>query len=485
MAPPLPPGHEPTTAGSGAAPTNPVLKRPAAIDPAGLVGTLLGEYQVLDVLAVGGMGVVYRGVQPVIGKPVAIKVLLPELGNDAEHAHRLLTEARAVNTINHPHIVSIFSFGQTPGGQPFFVMELLNGESLLRWQRRRGRAPVSVGQTLSILEQVLGALEAAHAAGVVHRDLKPGNLFMTPVGDGFHVTVLDFGTAKGLSTPIAQFATKPGLVLGTVGFMAPEQMMGLHVTPAIDIYAMGVVAFWLLTGTDVFTGESDLELAKAHLWSGVPTLASRGAEVPAPLEALVASMLAKDPGTRPAAGDALRTVQGIAKDLRAPAPATAAPAAAEEPTRVWPLVLTGVALAAIGAGVFAVLSVDETPGPLPDLSVHAVVAPPPPRAERAPEREVTPAPAAAPARPKVVVVAPTPPRPPAVKHAAATPTRETVGAYLRELNARSESLPEVQRRAAQTLVVYLSSKLAGGASPTSVLEEARSVETRLHLEPAP
>ncbi len=277
-----------------------------------LVGQMLGEYRVLERINQGGMGVLYRGEQPVIGKAVAIKVLLPEVAADPNLVHRLLGEARAVNSIRHPNIIDIFSLGQLPDGRHYMVMELLEGQSLAEMLRERGRLTPAEVQT--VLEQALGALQAAHAAGVIHRDLKPENIFANPRADGWRITLLDFGLAKQRGS-MSQL-TAPNLVLGTPGYMAPEQIRGLEVTPAIDVYAMGIVAWSLLTGREPYSGGSIVEVMKRHLDAPVPMVRGHVPGVPAALESLVVRMMAKDPASRPSAEEARKIVVRLRNDAR-------------------------------------------------------------------------------------------------------------------------------------------------------------------------
>ncbi|MGZ3461241.1 MAG: serine/threonine-protein kinase, partial [Archangium sp.] len=170
----------------------------AAADP--LVGLKIGEYELRQRIGVGGMGLVYDGIQPLIGKRVAVKVLRPELAAAEEQVARLLAEARAVNAIRHRGIVDIFGFGQVPDGRQYIIMEYLEGVALDAYLAEKGRLPVP--EALDILDEVLGALGAAHGAGVVHRDLKPSNIFLVKQPDGSrYVKLLDFGLAKmGLPT---------------------------------------------------------------------------------------------------------------------------------------------------------------------------------------------------------------------------------------------------------------------------------------------
>ncbi|MBI3180687.1 MAG: serine/threonine protein kinase [Myxococcales bacterium] len=192
-----------------------------ASDP--LVGQQLGDYRVLAALGTGGMGIVYEGVQPVIGKSVAIKVLQWELAANPDEARRLLSEARVVNSIRHRGIVDIFGFGQLPDGRHYLVMELLEGSPFDKVLETN--APLDPIAALSALEEVLDALGAAHEAGVIHRDLKPSNIFLvTPPSGSAYVKLLDFGLAK--QAPVGAKLTpqtRSDLVVGTPHYMAPSR----------------------------------------------------------------------------------------------------------------------------------------------------------------------------------------------------------------------------------------------------------------------
>ncbi len=266
-----------------------------------LVGQLLGEYRVLERINQGGMGVLYRGEQPVIGKAVAIKVLLPEVAADPNLVHRLLGEARAVNSIRHPNIVDIFALGQLADGRHYVVMELLQGESLADLLVARGR--LAQREAVVVLDQAMAALEAAHAAGVIHRDLKPENIFVDQRTDGWRVTLLDFGLAKQQGSTL----TAPNVVLGTPGYMAPEQIMGKVPTPAIDIYAMGILAWRLLVGHEPYAGGSLVQVMRQHLDAPVPKLGPVPG-VSVVLAALVERMMAKEPADRPDAAQVRGTL---------------------------------------------------------------------------------------------------------------------------------------------------------------------------------
>ncbi|MFT3711574.1 MAG: protein kinase [Archangium sp.] len=276
-----------------------------------MLGRTLGEYRVEEALSRGGMGAVYRGVQPMIGKKVAIKVLLPEAADDPDQMDRLLAEARAVNAIRHPNIIDIFSFGSLPDGKHYFIMALLDGLPLNELQREKGK--LTPGEVMTILEQSMSALGAAHAAGVIHRDLKPANLFVTTLPDhSWHVTVLDFGLAKRLG---ASSSTSPNLVMGTPGFMAPEQIRGQKLSHKVDLYAMGVVAWVLLTGQEPFTANSFVDLMVKHLEEPLPPLARLVPDCPPGLVTLIERLLAKRPDARPnSALEVQQELQRLRKD---------------------------------------------------------------------------------------------------------------------------------------------------------------------------
>jgi serine/threonine-protein kinase len=299
-----------------------------------LLGLKLGEYELRQRIGVGGMGLVYDGIQPVIGKRVAVKVLRPELAQAPEQVARLLAEARAVNAIRHRGIIDIFGFGQVPDGRQYIVMEFLDGQALDGYLAEKGKLPVT--EALSILDEVLAALAAAHGAGVVHRDLKPSNIFLVRQPDGSrYVKLLDFGLAKQSRTPTGRTAqTRTDMVVGTPEYMAPEQARGQEVGPMTDLYAMGVVTFEMVTGQLPFTGTSPVDLLMKHVDARPPRPSEYVADLPAGLDAFILQMLTKDPETRPGSADALRQqLQRLRRTLVRPArtaqqrSATAAPPA--------------------------------------------------------------------------------------------------------------------------------------------------------------
>jgi serine/threonine protein kinase len=256
---------------------------------------MLGDYQIERKLGEGGMGVVYAGVHPRIGKRVAIKVLRKELCSDTASVERFVTEARVVNEIGHPNIVDIFTFGETPGGRSYFVMEWLDGETL-RDHSARGLLPLPVVRV--IIRTLARALEAAHEKGIVHRDLKPENIFLVRVRGGPpNVKLLDFGIAKLVHTRARLTGTTE--MIGTPMYMSPEQARGRDIDHRTDIYSLGAMLFELLVGRPPFVGKTILELISRHVDDPPPHPKAFRDTVPAELDDLVIAMLAKDAAERP------------------------------------------------------------------------------------------------------------------------------------------------------------------------------------------
>jgi len=261
----------------------------------GLVGRVVGEYRVAALIGTGGMSEVYEAVHPLMARPVALKVLRPHLRKNFEAARRFVDEARAVSRIRHRGVIDIFSCGTLEGGRPYLVMEHLSGHTLAHELKLRGRLlPFeAVGLTLELLD----ALEATHRAGLVHRDVKPANVFLAHDGRGRrHVKLLDFGIAKPVAPGHEISAqTQAGHVIGTPEYMAPEQARGEPVSAQTDLYALGCVLFELLTGHPPFPAGCAVEVMRHHVCAPVP----RVRHVPVEIDALVTWMLAKSPQNRP------------------------------------------------------------------------------------------------------------------------------------------------------------------------------------------
>jgi tRNA A-37 threonylcarbamoyl transferase component Bud32 len=297
--------------------------------PAGCVdGQLAGRYRLDERIAVGGMGEVWRGEDVVLGRPVAVKCLKPEYVDDAEFRERFRGEARHAAALSHPGIASVYDYGEQvePETAAWLVMELVDGEPLSALLAREGR--LSADRTLDIVGQAALGLEAAHAIGVVHRDMKPGNLLVRP--DGV-VKITDFGIARAAdAVPI----TRTGSLVGTAYYLSPEQATGGDVTPASDVYSLGVVAYECLAGQRPFPGSNPMTVATAHVREQPPPLP---ADVPEPVRQLVLRAMEKDPAKRPAhAGDlgraALALRQGGVPDKTRVLPVVSEPAPAPAAT---------------------------------------------------------------------------------------------------------------------------------------------------------
>ncbi len=282
-----------------------------------LSGLMLGEYRVGSLMGVGGMGAVYEGLHPVIGKRVAVKVLLPSLSADAELVKRFVAEARSVNEIRHRNIVDIFAFGQLPDdGSHYFMMEYLEGEPFDAIVRR-GAMPVY--QALYWCEEVLEALGAAHDFGIIHRDVKPSNVFMVqPRAGRRYVKLLDFGIAK-LASGNTGHQTQASVVIGTPVYMSPEQARGRTIGPTTDLYALGCMLFEMVTGRVLFPAENQNQVMFMHAEDAPPLAKSLNPAVPDAVDDLLQKLLKKDPAQRPQTAEEVRLMcevvrRGISQD---------------------------------------------------------------------------------------------------------------------------------------------------------------------------
>ncbi|WP_136611701.1 serine/threonine-protein kinase [Sinomonas albida] len=250
--------------------------------------TLGGRYHLESRIAIGGMGEVWNARDQVLGRNVAIKILKEEYAGDTGFLQRFRNEAQHTALLNHPGIANVFDYGED-SGSAYLVMELVPGEPLSSILERE--KVLSPDRTLNIMAQTARALAVAHARGLVHRDIKPGNLLITPDN---RVKVTDFGIAR-LADQVP--LTQTGQVMGTAQYLAPEQATGQQATGSSDIYSLGVIGYECLTGHRPFSGESQIAIALAQVNDAPPPLPE---QVPAPVRALLMSMLAKDPRNRPA-----------------------------------------------------------------------------------------------------------------------------------------------------------------------------------------
>lgn len=278
--------------------------------------TFGGRYELDSRIAIGGMGEVWEATDHVIGRTVAIKILKDEYMGDPGFLERFRAEARHAALVNHEGIASVFDYGEE-NGSAFLVMELVPGEALSTILERDGS--LSTDKTLDIVAQTSAALQAAHAAGLVHRDIKPGNLLITPDG---RVKITDFGIAR-IADQVPLTAT--GQVMGTVQYLSPEQASGHPASPATDIYSLGIVAYECLAGKRPFTGESQVAIAMAQINEQPPALP---ATVAVPVQNLVMAMIAKKPEERPASAAAVARAATALRRGDVAAAAAAVPAIA-------------------------------------------------------------------------------------------------------------------------------------------------------------
>ncbi len=324
-------------------------------------GTKLGPYEIQSLLGAGGMGEVYRARDARLARIVAIKVLPTSFSADQDRMQRFAQEARAAAALNHPNILSIFDIGDEHGS-PYVVSELLEGETL-RDRLRSGA--LSSRKAIDYGVQVARGLAAAHEKGIVHRDLKPENLFITSDG---RVKILDFGLAKltlpetssaGADAPTLHAATEPGLIMGTAGYMSPEQVRGQAADPRSDIFAFGAILYEMISGKRAFHGETTADTMSAILKEETPELSETARNVPAGLERIVRHCLEKSSSQRfHSAGDLAFDLEALteisATSSKSGAQAAMAQAKGTESRRkvAWGVAAVALAAAMIGLGWF-------------------------------------------------------------------------------------------------------------------------------------
>jgi hypothetical protein len=271
-------------------------------------GTVGGRYRLVDRIASGGMGDVWRATDELLGRQVAVKILKPEFGDDASFRLRFRAEARASASLSHPGVATVYDYGEEVAGgihTAYLVMELVPGDPLSALLARQGT--IDPARTMDVVAQTAGALQAAHDRGIVHRDVKPANLLVRPDGS---IKITDFGIARAAD---AMALTQTGTLLGTVAYMAPEQLSGQTATPASDLYSLGVVAYLCLAGRTPFSGVETMAVAVAHVREAVPPLPG---EIPLAVQDVVYQLLDKDPARRPgSAGELAATAMDIRSGL--------------------------------------------------------------------------------------------------------------------------------------------------------------------------
>ena len=254
------------------------------------IGTILGgRYRLVELLGQGGMATIFRAVDTQLGRDVAIKLLRPEYLQDPDFSSRFRQEAQAAASLTHPNVVTVYDYGEDPSG-PYIVMEIIDGEDLSTIIRRSGALPPR--QATRIAAAVARALAAAHARGLIHRDVKPGNVL---IGRDGQVKVVDFGIARAVAE--AQ-VTLPGTTLGSVHYFSPEQARGEPATEASDVYALGIVLYELLTGVRPWEGDSAASVGLARLSGPAPDPTTVRPSVPPDLAAITRKALALEPQDR-------------------------------------------------------------------------------------------------------------------------------------------------------------------------------------------
>ena len=271
-------------------------------------GTLIaGRFRIASIIGSGGAGTVFKAIQEPLDRPVALKMLRSDLSRNERVRQRFVREGRSVAALSHPNIAMVLDFGAAEDGQLYLAMELVEGVSLADML---GRQQLPFSEIRQIFEQLLAGLAHAHARGVVHRDIKPGNVLLTSDSDGNpHAKIVDFGIATYDDERQREDLPAPGRIIGTPLFMAPEQARGdTHLTPAADLYTVGLMLFWAVTGRHAFTGSTADAILYAQVNAPTPQLVPRpGLMVPPGLEALVYDALEKDPAKRIGSANAFRT----------------------------------------------------------------------------------------------------------------------------------------------------------------------------------
>jgi len=337
-------------------------------------GTRLGPYEIQSLIGAGGMGYVHKARDTRLDRIVAIKVLAENLSSDPQLRERFNREARAISSLSHPHICALYDVGQDEGID-FLVMEYLEGQTLAE---RLAKGPLPLDEALTIAIQVAAALERAHRAGVIHRDLKPGNVMLTKVG----AKLLDFGLARTLAVaPLGNGSAPPtarpnltsqGMILGTLAYMAPEQVEGADTDARCDIWALGCLLYEMVTGRPAFAGGSQASLITSIMSREPEPVATFQPAAPAVLDRVIRNCLVKDPQLR------WQSAFDVALELTAIAHGEGASGAALQPRRWWrSSIAAGALIVALGLGLPTAWLGLRTPSVARPVEIRFEVVPPP------------------------------------------------------------------------------------------------------------
>lgn len=328
-------------------------------------GQALGDYEILDVAGTGGMGVVYRANQRSLSRTVALKVIRDEIARTSEFRERFLREARVAASVDHPHVVSVYGVGEQDG-HLFLAMQWVEGYDLKRLLARTGR--IAPDRAILITTQLAGALDAVHGvAGLVHRDVKPANVLLRQVGGNDHAYLTDFGVAKA-SGRSEQQLTQTGSVVGTAGYLAPEQIRGEDPSSQSDLYALACVLFEMLTGQQPFRADNEMALRWAHANDSRPLVSDVVPALGTRYDGFMATALAADPEHRFMSGRALANALVAAHDAQ----------------RDFPTRTRQPARASTAIGPPAPRPSRTTPQPQPSVAeAHGYITPQPPHPPRA------------------------------------------------------------------------------------------------------
>jgi serine/threonine-protein kinase len=343
-----------------------------------MLGQSIGKYRITKLLGQGGMGAVYAAQHETINQRVAIKVLHPKLTSDESSVQRFMHEARTTSLVHHPGLVKVHDFGQLPDGAAYMMMEYLEGESLRSRLAKRGK--LDSKDALRIVRQLAAALAVAHEKGVIHRDLKPDNVFLVPDSEtqaGERTKILDFGIAKVVDPEAGEvMKTTTGAIVGTPIYMSPEQCRGgIAVTDRTDVYSLGIILYQMLAGSPPFSGTGAGDLIAQHIVDPPKPLHEVAPQVATEVETLVHKMLAKKPEDRPS----MKQILGELEQLGLGSTGTGAqvvivPPPPQPPAPRSPLPMVATVGALVFAGVTAFVVTLLLPKSPPRLPVHSTAA---------------------------------------------------------------------------------------------------------------